>query len=138
MWQASDAGLSDFCEVYYSCALALDELSDSGCLIVLQLKEMVERVPERHNDDSSTELCAEYTQNIIDHSLDVSHIRNTAILKNEGSSNVANLILPNGAKTQSGKAEWVVQDETGVFVSLSPQPGGGNELMRVRFRYVML
>ncbi|KAK8470818.1 hypothetical protein PHAVU_003G066900 [Phaseolus vulgaris] len=101
--------------------------------LTAQLKEMVERVPERHNDDSSTELGAEYTQNIIDHSLDVSHIRNTAILKNEGSSNVANLILPNGAKTQSGKAEWVVQDETGVFVSLSPQPGGGNELMRVRF-----
>ncbi|CAJ1939872.1 unnamed protein product [Sphenostylis stenocarpa] len=43
------------------------------------------------------------------------------------------MILPNGAKTQSGKAEWVVQDEPGVYVSLFPQPGGGNELKRVRF-----
>ncbi|XP_047178682.1 PH, RCC1 and FYVE domains-containing protein 1-like isoform X1 [Vigna umbellata] len=101
--------------------------------LTAQLKEMVERLPEGHNADSSTELCAETTKNILDHSLDVSHIRNTIMLKNEGSSNVANLILPNGAKTQSGKAEWVVQDEPGVFVSLSPQPGGGNELKRVRF-----
>jgi len=99
---------------------------------------MVERLPEGHNADCSTELCAETTKNILDHSLDVSHIRNTAMLQNEGSSNVANLILPNGAKTQSGKAEWVVQDEPGVFVRLSLLPGGGNELKRVRFRYAVL
>lgn len=101
--------------------------------LTAQLKEMVERLPDGQNVDSSTEPEAETTNSILDHSLDESHIRNTFIPKNEGSSNVANQILPNGAKTQSGKAEWVVQDEPGVYLSLSSQPGGGNELKRVRF-----
>lgn len=104
---------------------------------MLQLKEMVERLPEGHNTDSSTEPFAENTSSILHNSLDESHIRNTVIPKNEGSSNVSNLILANGAKTQSVKAEWVVQDEPGVYVSLSSQPGGGNELKRVRFRYLL-
>ncbi|RDY14661.1 Protein Brevis radix-like 4 [Mucuna pruriens] len=94
---------------------------------------MVERLPDGHIADSSTEPCAETTNSILDHSLHDSHIRNTIIPKNEGSSNVANQILPNGARTQNVKAEWVVQDEPGVYISLSSQPGGGNELKRVRF-----
>ncbi|TKY58823.1 E3 ubiquitin-protein ligase HERC1 [Spatholobus suberectus] len=98
-----------------------------------EMVEMVERLPEGHNADSSTEHCAETTNSNLDHSLDESHIRNTIIPKNESSSNVASQILPNGTKTESGKAEWVVQDEPGVYVSLSSQPGGGNELRRVRF-----
>ncbi|KAL5177776.1 PH, RCC1 and FYVE domains-containing protein 1 [Glycine soja] len=106
--------------------------------LTAQLKEMVERLPEGHNTDSSTEPYAENSSSILHHSLDESHIRNTVIPKNEGSSNVSNLILANGAKTQSVKAEWVVQDEPGVYVSLSSQPGGGNELRRVRFRCVPL
>ncbi|KAG4924210.1 hypothetical protein JHK87_049750 [Glycine soja] len=101
--------------------------------LTAQLKEMVERLPEGHNTDSSTEPFAENTSSILHNSLDESHIRNTVIPKNEGSSIVTNLILANGTKTQSGKAEWVVQDEPGVYVSLSSQPGGGNELKRVRF-----
>lgn len=36
------------------------------------------------------------------------------------------------------KLEWVVQDEPGVYVTLSALPGGGNELKRVRFRYHFL
>lgn len=44
--------------------------------------------------------------------------------------------IPNGTKTQTGKPEWVVQDEPGVYLTLSAIPGGGNELKRVRFRYV--
>ncbi|KAK7362262.1 hypothetical protein VNO77_04372 [Canavalia gladiata] len=101
--------------------------------LTAQLKEMVQRLPEGHNADSSTESCAETINSILDQSLNESHITNIITPKNEGSSNEANQILPNSAKTQSGKAEWVVQDEPGVYVSLSSLPGGGNELKRVRF-----
>lgn len=97
---------------------------------------MVQRLPEGHKADSNTNSYAETTNSILDQSLDESHIMNTITHKNEGSSNVENQIVHNGGKTQSGKAEWVVQDEPGVYVSLSSQPGGGNELKRVRFRYL--
>ncbi|XP_057949975.1 PH, RCC1 and FYVE domains-containing protein 1-like [Malania oleifera] len=36
-------------------------------------------------------------------------------------------------KEQTEKAEWVVHDEPGVYITLSSSPGGGNELRRVRF-----
>lgn len=97
---------------------------------------MVQRLPEGDNADPSTDSNVETATNILDQSLDdESHITNTITPVNECSSNAANRILSNGTKTQSGKAEWVVQDEPGVYVSLSSLPGGGNELKRVRFRY---
>ncbi|XP_027345845.1 PH, RCC1 and FYVE domains-containing protein 1-like [Abrus precatorius] len=101
--------------------------------LTVQLKEMVQRLPEGHNADSSAESCAETTNSILNQSIDEIHLTNTLTPKNEGSSNVANQILPNGVRTQSGKAEWVVQDEPGVYVSLSSLSCGGNELKRVRF-----
>lgn len=95
----------------------------------------MQKLPEGHNVDSSTNSYAESTNRILDQSLDESHVTNTITPKSESSSNAESPILPNGTKTQNGKAEWVVQDEPGVYISLSALPGGGNELKRVRFRY---
>lgn len=100
------------------------------------MKEMLQRLPEGHDADSSADSYAEDTNNILDQSLDESHITNTITPEIESSSTTANRTLPNGAKTQSGKAERVVQDEPGVYITLSALPSGGNELKRVRFRYL--
>ncbi|XP_061358589.1 PH, RCC1 and FYVE domains-containing protein 1 [Gastrolobium bilobum] len=101
--------------------------------LTAQLKEVMQRLPEEHNADCDTDSDSETTNSILDQSLEECHITNTIPPKNEDNSNAANQILPNGTKTQSGKAEWVVQDEPGVYISLSSMPGGGNELKRVRF-----
>lgn len=98
-----------------------------------QLKEMMQRLPEVHNADSSIDSYVETTNSTVDQSLDESHITNTITPQNESGSNAENMVYPNGATAQNGKAEWVVQDEPGVYVSLSSLPGGGNELKRVRF-----
>ncbi|GAU46731.1 hypothetical protein TSUD_369170 [Trifolium subterraneum] len=96
---------------------------------------MMQRLPG-HNADSSSDSYVETSNRIVDQSLDESHITNIITAKNERGSDAENMAFPNGATTQSGKAELVVQDEPGVYVSLSPLPGGGNELKRVRFRYL--
>ncbi|CAI8606788.1 unnamed protein product [Vicia faba] len=101
--------------------------------LTTQLKEMMQRLPEGHDADLSTDSYAETTNMIVDQSIDESHMTNMITHKNESGSNAEKVVLPNGATTQSGKAEWVVQDEPGVYVSLSSLPGGGNELKRVRF-----
>lgn len=54
----------------------------------------------------------------------------------ESNGNSMDRILANGTKSQSGKAERVLQDEPGVYITLCSLPGGGNELRRVRFRYL--
>ena len=101
--------------------------------LTAQLKEMMQRFPEGQNADSSTDSYVETTNRIVDQSLDESDITNIITPKSESSSDAENMVLSNGATTQSGKAEWVVQDEPGVYISLSSLPGGGNELKRVRF-----
>ncbi|XP_057750594.1 PH, RCC1 and FYVE domains-containing protein 1-like isoform X1 [Arachis stenosperma] len=100
--------------------------------LTAQLKEMVQGPPEGHkaNADTIATSYAETTNNIRDLSLVENHTTNTI---KESNSNTANRTLSNGAKAQSGKAERVVQDEPGVYITLSPLPGGGNELKRVRF-----
>jgi len=48
----------------------------------------------------------------------------------------------NGSRTKEGEsrheAEWVEQDEPGVYITLTSQPGGIKDLKRVRFRCVVL
>lgn len=73
-------------------------------------------------------------------------------LHSNGSSNVSNRNavqtrqgLPepttrNGARTKEGDSrnenEWVEQDESGVYITLTSLPGGVKDLKRVRFRCV--
>ena len=48
----------------------------------------------------------------------------------------------NGSRTKEGElhheAEWVEQDEPGVYITLTSLPGGVKDLKRVRFRCVVL
>ena len=99
---------------------------------------MVQRLPEGNNANSSPEFYVGTTTNIPNQSLDGSHITNIVTPDTESDSNAPNQVLPNGHKAQSTKGEWVVQDEPGVYISLSSLPGGGHELKRVRFRYLCL
>lgn len=43
--------------------------------------------------------------------------------------------LPDAESCQ--EAEWVEQDEPGVYITLTALPGGARDLKRVRFRYVL-
>ncbi|KAI4328416.1 hypothetical protein L6164_020773 [Bauhinia variegata] len=96
-----------------------------------QLKEIVHKLPDGHNPNSSAEF--DIGTRIQNQSLDENHITNIVTPEVGSDSNAANQILPNGTKTPSGKSEWVVQDEPGVYISLASLPGGVNELKRVRF-----
>lgn len=93
-------------------------------------------MPEGHNNSSSTksdsnsEQMSNNPSKSIGTSLDSSN--------SESSDNsTTHSSLVNGTKsTQTERAEWVVQDEPGVYITLSSLPGGGNDLKRVRFRYL--
>ncbi|KAI4314181.1 hypothetical protein L6164_027116 [Bauhinia variegata] len=96
-----------------------------------QLKEIVQKLPEGHIACSSPDF--HIGTRMQNHSTDENHITNIITLEAGSDSNAANPMLPNGAKTPSGKSEWMVQDEPGVYISLITLPGGDNELKRVRF-----
>ena len=69
---------------------------------------------------------------------DVSHGNHlTSLMSPSSESNMRTIdaLLTNGAAAQPQTTEWVVQDEPGVYITLSSLPGGCNELKRVRFRY---
>ena len=78
---------------------------------------------------------AESTSNVPNQSLNETHITNSTTPEIGSNGNAENRILPSIPKAQTGQTECVVQDEPGVYISLSSLPGGGNELKRVRFRY---
>ena len=59
----------------------------------------------------------------------------TSLPKSESNMTCMDAILNNGANTEPDKAEYVVQEEPGVYITLRSLAGGGNELRRVRFRY---
>nr|XP_048317951.1 PH, RCC1 and FYVE domains-containing protein 1-like [Ziziphus jujuba var. spinosa] len=99
--------------------------------LTAQLKEMSERLPEGHTISNAGSVvgCATNFQNQQASETDSPSART---LETGSIGNSINQI-PNGTKTQTGKPEWVVQDEPGVYLTLSAIPGGGNELKRVRF-----
>lgn len=100
------------------------------------MKEVAERLPEGLIVSSSTDLNAGHTNQFSNHLASETTMTTITASERESNSNSMNPNSPNGSKAQTGKAEWVVQDEPGVYVTLSSLPGGGNELKRVRFRYV--
>jgi len=102
--------------------------------IILQLKEMAERLPVGQRAQSSGSVVRELSgdPNLI-HNENQSAKSN--FLENESHFKSVNTTLLNVMKQQPEKAEWVVQDEPGVYISLASLPRGGNELRRIRFRY---
>lgn len=99
---------------------------------------MAERLPEGHIVScSSTVPIAANSADLSNQLPCESTLTDMMTPERDSNGSFANQILPNGSKAQqTGKTEWVVQDEPGVYITLSSLPGGGNELKRVRFRYV--
>lgn len=102
-----------------------------------QLKEMAERLPG-HTAGYNEGSIAEKTSNILNQFSNESHAANGTISEAQSNSNSKDKTLRNGTKQPTGKGEWVVHDQPGVYITLSSLPGGGNELKRVRFRYLHL
>lgn len=96
---------------------------------------MSERLPEGHTirNEGSISGCA---TNFQDQQASETNSPSARTLETKSNGNSISQI-PNGSKAQTGKPEWVIQDEPGVYLTLSALPGGGNELKRVRFRYVL-
>lgn len=65
------------------------------------------------------------------------HIRSMVSHISQPENNLTSKSLANGHRKQNEKPERVVQDEPGVYLTLLSLPGGGNELKRVRFRYIV-
>ncbi|XP_042481857.1 protein Brevis radix-like 1 isoform X2 [Macadamia integrifolia] len=102
--------------------------------LTAQLKEMAERVPEGSTASSKLGSTARRTASIPISVMNESHLSslNSPQLASNGLS--INPVSCNGANSQTNPAEWVVQDEPGVYLTLNSLPGGGKELRRVRFR----
>jgi len=93
---------------------------------------MAERLPG-HTTGYSEGTIAENTSNILNQFSNESHAANGTISEAQSISNLKDKTLRNGTKQPTGKGEWVVHDQPGVYITLSSLPGGGNELKRVRF-----
>ncbi|XP_030483993.2 PH, RCC1 and FYVE domains-containing protein 1 isoform X2 [Cannabis sativa] len=100
--------------------------------LTAQLKDVAERLPEVHKVSSSTDLNAGCTVKFSNHNHVSTKTTSSNMATPEREYN-GDRNSPNGSKSQAGKAEWVVQDEPGVYITLSSLPSGGNELRRVRF-----
>ncbi|KAL8142343.1 hypothetical protein V2J09_015375 [Rumex salicifolius] len=101
-------------------AVAADEAENSKAAneiirsLTAQLKEMTERVPNAYND-----------ANLASDNISLA----TLVVPPKSDQTT----LAHGTKQQTEKSEWVIQDEQGVYVTLSSLTGGGTELKRVRF-----
>ncbi|KAK1551946.1 hypothetical protein Q3G72_007783 [Acer saccharum] len=101
--------------------------------LTAQLKEMAQKIPEADSPSFTTDSAAKHISGVRNMFKNDKYKTSTTSSENESNGNSANRILSHGAKAQTEKPEWVVQDEPGVYITLSSLPGGGNELKRVRF-----
>ncbi|KAA8532991.1 hypothetical protein F0562_032892 [Nyssa sinensis] len=101
--------------------------------LTAQLKEMSERVPEVHVASSKLDSITGHVLSNPNPSSYESNMTGLISLKSKSSDLTTNSFSYNGTKSPTEKAERVVQDDPGVYVTLSSLPGGGNELRRVRF-----
>ncbi|KAK2636239.1 hypothetical protein Ddye_031031 [Dipteronia dyeriana] len=101
--------------------------------LTAQLKVMAEKIPEGDSPRFTTDSAAKHISGVQNMFKNDKNKTSTTSSENESNGNSVNRILSDGGKAQTEKPEWVVQDEPGVYITLSSLPGGGNELKRVRF-----
>ncbi|XP_043724265.1 PH, RCC1 and FYVE domains-containing protein 1-like [Telopea speciosissima] len=101
--------------------------------LTAQLKEMAERVPEGSTANSRSGSTAMQTASIPSSVTKESRLSGLSSTQLESNGLSVNPVSCNGTKSQTDPAEWVIQDEPGVYMTLSSLPGGGKELRRVRF-----
>ncbi|KNA09842.1 hypothetical protein SOVF_149880 [Spinacia oleracea] len=113
--------------------IAVDEAEKSRAAkeiinsLTAQLKEMSEKLQGGKGASSKLDFFVQYSGSFRKVSDE-----NLLSPKNESSINM-DALTTNGAKAQPEKTERVVQDEPGVYITLSSLPGGSNELKRLRF-----
>ncbi|KAJ4974536.1 hypothetical protein NE237_007710 [Protea cynaroides] len=101
--------------------------------LTAQLKDMAERVSEGSIASIRSGSSAMQTNSIPSPAINESYMSGLNSLELESNGPSVNPLSCNGSKTETDPAEWVVQDEPGVYITLSSLPGGGRELLRVRF-----
>ncbi|KAL6187678.1 hypothetical protein ACLB2K_039074 [Fragaria x ananassa] len=95
--------------------------------LTAQLKEKAERMPEGHATGSTAHSITSVNQ------LPKDSPQTNITPQMELNGNLMDRVLANGTKSHGGKAERVLQEEPGVYITLCSLPAGGNELRRVRF-----
>ncbi|XP_010242447.1 PREDICTED: uncharacterized protein LOC104586793, partial [Nelumbo nucifera] len=101
--------------------------------LTIQLKDMAERVPGGFTINSESGSVAGQTSNALSLVSTENHLNSLTSLE-QGSTDIqANPYLCNRNQAQTEPTDWVVQDEPGVYITLSSLPGGGNDLKRIRF-----
>ncbi|KAL6983498.1 hypothetical protein U1Q18_016884 [Sarracenia purpurea var. burkii] len=94
---------------------------------------MAEKVSEGHIASHKLDSVARHAVGLSNSLSNDRNMMSSVPPKSESNINSSDPLLSNGTKSQNEKAEWVVQDEPGVYITLSSLPGGHNELRRVRF-----
>ncbi|ESR51907.1 hypothetical protein CICLE_v10030553mg [Citrus x clementina] len=100
---------------------------------VLQLKKMAEKSPEGASPSFTSGSTARHPSGVRTTYSTESQKTNTTAPASESNSNSAQQNLSHGTKVQTERKERMVQAESGVYITLSTLPGGGNEVKRVRF-----
>ncbi|GAV62006.1 RCC1 domain-containing protein/FYVE domain-containing protein/BRX domain-containing protein/Mcp5_PH domain-containing protein/BRX_N domain-containing protein [Cephalotus follicularis] len=101
--------------------------------LTAQLKEIAEKLPEGHSASSnsgSTTRQATKVQSINSNEI---HKKGNIFPESESDRTSMNPMISYGNKAQPEKSERVIQDEPGVYITLSSLAGGGYDLKRVRF-----
>ncbi|KAB2041362.1 hypothetical protein ES319_D02G143100v1 [Gossypium barbadense] len=98
--------------------------------LTAQLKEVTDKLPAGKSALHNSSSIATNTQRM--HS-DNSHATSIRLPRSEVSCNLDNISMSHGTKGQTEKSETIIQDEPGVYLTLSPLPNGNHELKRVRF-----
>ncbi|XWS34077.1 hypothetical protein CRYUN_Cryun21dG0008100 [Craigia yunnanensis] len=101
--------------------------------LTAQLKEVVDILPAGQNALSNSSSIAKHTSNTEHLFTNISYATSMISPRIEVNSNSDNLTISHGTKGQTEKSGTVIQDEPGVYITLSPLPNGCNELKRVRF-----
>ncbi|XP_052295768.1 PH, RCC1 and FYVE domains-containing protein 1 isoform X2 [Citrus sinensis] len=100
---------------------------------VLQLKKMAEKSPEGASPSFTSGSTARHPSGVRTTYSTESQKTSTTAPASESNSNSAQQNLSHGTKVQTERKERMVQAESGVYITLSTLPGGGNEVKRVRF-----
>lgn len=103
----------------------------------MQLKAIAEKVPQKDDTSANSKQTDKEKLENQTQTSNQTHIRSMVSHDSHQPDNsLASRSFVNGHRRHHEKPERVVQDEPGVYLTLLSLPGGGNELKRVRFRYM--
>ncbi|XVE53255.1 hypothetical protein DITRI_Ditri02bG0189500 [Diplodiscus trichospermus] len=101
--------------------------------LTAQLTEVAHMLPAGPNALSSSSSIAKHTSNTEHAFSNNSHETSMMSPQSEVNGASDNLTFSHRTKGKTEKSGMIIQDEPGVYLTLSPFPNGSNELKRVRF-----